>query len=64
MKYYQLAAFDRPAPIHIVLAELDAVLEAVWVWEVSCHGRHEDRYRGRTVFEAVVELQEWLMEEN
>lgn len=39
---------------------LDDVLDAVWNWEVDCHGKHPDPTTGRAVFEAVTDLQATL----
>ena len=60
-RLFKLPVFNQGVPLRLAIRELDYVLEAIWAWEESCHGRHEQRYSGRTVYEAVMELQEWLI---
>lgn len=60
-KMFKLANFIHKMPIHASILELDYVLDAVWNWEVSMHGHPVNPYAGRAVFEAVIELQEWLI---
>lgn len=48
----------------MVILELDSVLDAVWEWEVSRYGQPADKWHGRPVYEAVIELQEWLIQED
>ena len=61
---FKLANFIHEMPIRVAIRELDYVLDAVWSWEEKEHGRHEQRYSGRAVFEAVCDLQEWLITED
>lgn len=42
---------------------LDTVADATWAWEEACHGPHPEQFYGRVVFEAVMELQHWFIEE-
>jgi hypothetical protein len=41
---------------------LDPVLEAIWEYEIAQHGKPVTPFRGRALFEAVMLLQEYLME--
>lgn len=45
----------------ITIQMLDAVIDAVWCWEVDRHGMPYGKWAGRTTYEAVMELQEWFI---
>jgi hypothetical protein len=61
---FKLATFKTAQTLRIAIKELDYVLDAIWNWEESLHGRHTQRYAGGPVYEAVIELQEWLIKED
>lgn len=56
----KLSIFTRTPPARVIIRQLDDVLEAVWRWEQSEHGYHAQKYQGRAVYEAVIELQEYV----
>lgn len=63
-KMFKLHKFKDGTPLIMMIRELDDVLDTIWNWEESQHGKHTQRYAGGPVYEAVIELQEWLIKEN
>lgn len=63
-KMFKLPVFNQGMPLRASILELDYVLDAIWEWEEKNHGKHEQGYSGRALYEAVIELQEWLISED